>query len=99
MHVNSLFLLFMGLPFDRALPWHKALALSTVANAILHTISTYLSPLKFGPLSTLEDAEHVMSETGDTIHMVETGVLATTSSVRCMHQTWEHHSDDDDEFC
>jgi hypothetical protein len=36
MHSNGVLLLCLGLPLDRALPWHKLLALSSLANAAVH---------------------------------------------------------------
>ena len=41
MHCNGVLLLFLGLPFDRALPWHKLLALSTLANSAVHCAAWY----------------------------------------------------------
>ena len=41
MHSNAVLLLFLGLPFDRALPWHKLLALSTLLNSTVHFIACY----------------------------------------------------------
>lgn len=70
MHVNSLLLLAIGLPFDRALPWHKALAFSTIANSILHGISYYLAPAAYGDM---QDAEHMVLRTGATFHMAASG--------------------------
>ena len=43
MHANSLMLLLLGLPFDRTLPWHKVLALSTTFQGLLHGITYHLA--------------------------------------------------------
>ena len=42
-HSNSVLLLALGLPFDRALPWHKALALCSLYNGLLHATSYYVA--------------------------------------------------------
>lgn len=41
-HSNSVLLLLMGLPFDRQLPWHKLLALSTIVHSTLHLLAFYI---------------------------------------------------------
>jgi hypothetical protein len=51
LHSNVFLLLFLGLPFDRALPWHKLLALCTVYNGILHFLAFYSG----GRARSLED--------------------------------------------
>ena len=81
MHVNSIFLLLLGLPFDRALPWHKALALLTLANSILHGITFYISPRGRAIQQT---REHLLLTTGDAIHMEETGVHSFPAAVMCL---------------
>jgi hypothetical protein len=42
LHNNSVLLLAFGLPFDRALPWHKLLALSAIFNSVIHACSFYV---------------------------------------------------------
>ena len=42
-HNNSLLLLAFGLPFDRALPWHKLLAFSAIVNSTVHLLAFYVS--------------------------------------------------------
>ena len=88
MHVNSLILLALGLPFDRALPWHKALAWSTIANSILHCISYFAAPASYG---SMQDAEHLVLERGATFHMAASGAqhvsnacANATTTVQCL---------------
>ena len=52
-HSNVVLLLVLGLPFDRQLPWHKLLALSTVFHSILHLLAFYLG----GRADTMPDAD------------------------------------------
>ena len=40
-HNNSVLLLVAGLPFDRALPWHKLLAFSALFNSLIHMAAFY----------------------------------------------------------
>lgn len=40
-HNNSVLLLAAGLPFDRALPWHKMLAFSALFNSLIHMAAFY----------------------------------------------------------
>jgi hypothetical protein len=42
-HNNSVFLLALGLPFDRALPWHKMMAFAAIFNSLVHGTAFYLS--------------------------------------------------------
>jgi hypothetical protein len=42
MHNNSVLLLALGLPFDRALPWHKLLALAVIFNSVVHGLTFYV---------------------------------------------------------
>lgn len=41
-HNSVVFLLLFGLPFDRALPWHKMLAFSSIFNSLIHMASFYV---------------------------------------------------------
>jgi hypothetical protein len=43
MHNNSVLLLALGLPFDRALPWHKLLALAAIFNSLVHGLTFYVA--------------------------------------------------------
>jgi Ferric reductase like transmembrane component len=60
MHNNSLLLLLLGLPFDRALPWHKLLALSAVVNSILHGLSYYAGGRAKSMPDTRNDPYHML---------------------------------------
>lgn len=40
-HSNVIALLLLGLPFDRQLPWHKLLAVSTCFHSVIHFIAFY----------------------------------------------------------
>ena len=52
-HSNVVALLLLGLPFDRQLPWHKLLALSTCFHSVIHLIAFYAG----GRSDTMPDAE------------------------------------------
>jgi hypothetical protein len=52
LHNNSVLLLAFGLPFDRALPWHKLLAFSAIFNSVIHACSFYVG----GRAKTMPDA-------------------------------------------
>ena len=43
MHNNSLLLLALGLPFDRALPWHKLLVLGLLVTSVVHMTTFYVA--------------------------------------------------------
>jgi Ferric reductase like transmembrane component len=43
MHANGILLLLLGLPFERTLPWHRLLAVSTFIQSIMHGLSYYVS--------------------------------------------------------
>ena len=51
-HSNVVALLLLGLPFDRQLPWHKLLAVSTCFHALIHLIAFYAG----GRSDTMPDA-------------------------------------------
>lgn len=46
MHTNSVLLLLLGLPFERALPWHRLLAYSATIQGFLHGFSYYAAGRK-----------------------------------------------------
>eukprot|EP00892_Ulva_mutabilis_P004391 jgi/Ulvmu1/2323/UM013_0171.1 len=52
-HSNIVALLLLGLPFDRQLPWHKLLAVSTCFHTVLHLIAFYAG----GRMDTMHDAD------------------------------------------
>lgn len=52
-HSNIIALLLLGLPFDRQLPWHKLLAVSTCFHTVIHLIAFYAG----GRSDTMPDAE------------------------------------------
>ena len=56
-HNNSVLLLAFGLPFDRALPWHKMLAFSSLFNAVIHAAAFYYGDRAQG-LPWQPDPEH-----------------------------------------
>lgn len=41
MHANGALLLLLGLPFERALPWHKMLAWSATVQGLVHGFAYY----------------------------------------------------------
>lgn len=43
MHANGVLLLLLGLPFERALPWHKMLAWSSTAQGLIHGFAFYVN--------------------------------------------------------
>lgn len=51
-HSNLVLLLLLGLPFDRQLPWHKLMALSTMFHSALHLLAFYIG----GRADTMPDA-------------------------------------------
>lgn len=51
-HSNLVLLLLLGLPFDRQLPWHKLMALSTIFHSTLHLLAFYIG----GRSDTMPDA-------------------------------------------
>ena len=53
LHSNTIMLLVFGLPFDRQLPWHKLLAVSTCFHTVIHLIAFYAG----GRSDTMPDAE------------------------------------------
>jgi Ferric reductase like transmembrane component len=43
MHSNGVLLLLFGLPFERALPWHRMLAISTFVQSLIHGLAYYFA--------------------------------------------------------
>jgi hypothetical protein len=64
LHNNGPLLLLLGLPLDRALPWHKLLALSTLANSAVHLAVSYATQEEHvgSTLATGSDSGHLTSE-------------------------------------
>ena len=59
-HNNSLLLLILGLPFDRALPWHKLLALAAIVNSVVHLLAFYVGGRGSSVINP-DDAYHMHS--------------------------------------
>lgn len=91
-HNNSVLLLLFGLPFDRALPWHKLLAFSSLFNSLVHMSAFYYGGRASGLPRAQPDADHHIFEHLTRAYGMEiTGALMTLFSPLldlqplCMH--------------
>lgn len=86
MHSNAVLLLLLGLPFDRALPWHKLLALSTLLNAAVHAVACYAGTHHVRHNSRLaREHWHVIHAWGYQLGMQLSGAL--TAALKVLEST------------
>ena len=73
-HNNSIILLLSGLPFDRALPWHKMLAFSAIINGLLHASAFYVGGRADTMTYARQASHHVFTGVTKAYGMEVTGV-------------------------
>jgi shikimate kinase len=84
-HNNSVFLLALGLPFDRALPWHKLMAFAAIFNSLVHAMSFYFN----GRAKTMPDAyteHHIITRLTKAYGMEVTGVFPDMAASQFQQQ-------------
>lgn len=72
-HNNSVLLLAAGLPFDRALPWHKLLAFSSLFNSLIHMAAYYIGRHSVAPNTALSQEHHIYTNLDRAYGMEITG--------------------------
>ena len=73
-HNNSVILLIFGLPFDRALPWHKMLAFSSIFNGLIHGFAFYVGGRAKTMQYAAKDHHHIFTHVSKAYGMECTGV-------------------------
>jgi hypothetical protein len=74
MHNNSVLLLALGLPFDRALPWHKLLAFAAMFNSLVHGLTFYLGH-RFDSMPDAYSSYHMVTDISKALGMEISGEL------------------------
>jgi L-arabinose isomerase len=75
LHNNSVFLLVLGLPFDRALPWHKMLAVSAMFNALIHQAAFYVGGRNNTMVYARDASHHIFKHVTKAYGMEITGAM------------------------
>ena len=94
MHANAVLMLFLGLPFGRALPWHKLLAASSIANSVVHTAAHYatLNRVKADKVM-MEERYPQLHKWGFLFGMQLSGALAHTLVISAaVHSVYQHRN-------
>ena len=72
-HNNSVILLACGLPFDRALPWHKMLAASSILHGVIHLAAFYAGGRADTMVYARDTSHHIFKDISKAYGMEVTG--------------------------
>ena len=88
-HNNSVILLACGLPFDRALPWHKMLAASSILHGVIHLAAFYAGGRAETMAYARDASHHIFKDISKAYGMEVTGAhyLRAQHNARLVHYT------------